>query len=75
VNCDWASLDQQGWREPFDTVFCIGNSIAHAGLAGLRRAALSAMAGLLCDGGLLALTSRTWDLIRAQGPGCGWPTG
>jgi hypothetical protein len=60
---------------PFDAVFCVDNSIAHAGPADLRRAALSAMAGLLCDGGVLALTARTWDLIRAQGRGCGWPTG
>jgi SAM-dependent methyltransferase len=69
VTCDWASLDQQGWLEPFDAVLCVGNSIAHAGPARRRRAALSAMAGLLCDGGVLALTSRNWDLIRAQGPG------
>jgi len=69
VTCDWAALGQQGWRESFDAVFCVGNSIAHAGPTGLRRAALCAMAGVLRDGGVLALTSRNWDMIRAQGPG------
>ena len=69
VTCDWAALGRQGWREPFDAVFCVGNSIAHVGPAGPRRAALSAMAGVLGPGGVLALTSRNWDLVRAQGPG------
>jgi len=57
VTCDWASLGRQGWRKPFDAVFCVGNSIAHVGPAGLRRAALSAMAGVLSEDGVLALTS------------------
>jgi len=69
VTCDWAALGRQGWQEPFDAVFCVGNSIAHVGPAGPRRAALSAMAGVLRAGGVLALTSRNWDLVRAQGPG------
>jgi SAM-dependent methyltransferase len=69
VTCDWAALGGQDWAEPFDAVFCVGNSIAHAGPASARRAALSAMAALLREGGLLALTSRNWDLIRAAGPG------
>lgn len=69
VTCDWAALGRQGWREPFDAVFCVGNSIAHVGPAGPRRAALSAMAGVLGAGGVLALTSRNWELVRAQGPG------
>jgi SAM-dependent methyltransferase len=69
VTCDWASLGRQDWPQPFDAVFCVGNSIAHAGPADRRRAALSAMAGRLRDGGVLALTSRNWDRIRAGGPG------
>jgi SAM-dependent methyltransferase len=50
------------WEEleggPFDAVFCVGNSITHARD---RRAALAAMRGVLRDGGLLAVTSRTWE--------------
>jgi SAM-dependent methyltransferase len=69
VTCDWASLGGQGWTDPFDAVFCVGNSIGHAGAAGSRRRALSAMAGLLRDGGVLALTSLNWDRIRAEGSG------
>ena len=56
------------WEEleggPFEAVFCVGNSITHARE---RRAALTAMRGVLRDGGLLALTSRTWE--RAQEAG------
>jgi SAM-dependent methyltransferase len=53
----------------FDAVFCIGNSITHAeGQAGRRRA-LSAMAGVLRPAGLLVLTSRNWELVRAGGSG------
>jgi SAM-dependent methyltransferase len=69
VACDWAALGGQPWPAPFDAVFCVGNSIAHAGPTARRRAALHAMASLLRDGGVLALTSRNWDLIRAEGPG------
>jgi hypothetical protein len=48
-------------------VFCIGNSIPHAeGQAGRRRA-LTAMAQVLRPGGLFVVTSRNWELQRAQG--------
>ena len=43
---------------PFDAVFCVGNSITHAQD---RRAALAGMRRVVRDGGLLALTSRTWE--------------
>jgi 2-polyprenyl-3-methyl-5-hydroxy-6-metoxy-1,4-benzoquinol methylase len=67
--CAWEELGRQGWDEPFEAVFCVGNSITHAeGRAG-RRAALAAMAGLLAPGGLLALSSRNWELLRARAPG------
>ena len=49
---------------PYDAVFCVGNSITHARD---RRAALAAMHGVLRDGGLLALTSRTWELPQEEG--------
>jgi SAM-dependent methyltransferase len=69
ATCDWAALGGQPWSAPFDAVLCVGNSIAHAGPQARRRDALRAMAGLLREGGVLALTSRNWELIRAEGPG------
>ena len=69
VVCAWESLEHQGWQGSFDAVFCVGNSLAHAGPAPRRRAALAAMAGVLRSGGLLVVTSRNWELVRHQGPG------
>ena len=56
----WEELD----GGPFDAVFCIGNSITHARD---RRAALAGMRGVLRDGGLLAVTSRTWERPQEEG--------
>jgi hypothetical protein len=50
-------------------VFCVGNSLTHAAGRERRRAALAAMAGVLRAGGLLAVTSRNWALLRADRPG------
>jgi SAM-dependent methyltransferase len=61
---------QRAWEDldgAFDAVFCVGNSITHAAGRERRRAALAAMAGVLADGGRLALTSRNWELVRAGG--------
>jgi SAM-dependent methyltransferase len=56
------------WEEleggPYDAVLCVGNSITHAHD---RRAALAGMHGVLREGGLLALTSRTWELPQEAG--------
>lgn len=66
--CAWADL-ARGGLEPFDAVFCVGNSITHArGRAG-RRAALAGMIALLRPGGLLLVTSRNWERLREQGSG------
>jgi SAM-dependent methyltransferase len=58
----------RAWEEldggPFDAVFCVGNSITHARD---RRAALAGMHGVLREGGLLALTSRTWERPQEEG--------
>lgn len=56
----WEELD----GGPFDAVFCVGNSITHARD---RRAALAAMRAVVCDGGVLALTSRTWERPQEEG--------
>ena len=69
VTCEWESLGRQGWQGSFDAVFCVGNSIAHAGPEPRRRTALATMKSVLRDGGLLVVTSRNWDLVRAQGSG------
>ena len=62
----WSSLADSGWDARFDAVLCIGNSLAHAGGVEQRRRALAAMAGVLAPGGLLVLTSRNWEWVRAR---------
>jgi SAM-dependent methyltransferase len=62
--CTWEELRSE---EPFDAVFCVGNSLPHAeGQAGRRRA-LAAMAKVLRPGGLFVVTSRNWELERGRG--------
>jgi SAM-dependent methyltransferase len=69
VACPWEALVRQGWEEDFDAVLCVGNSLAHAEGWVDRRAALEAMASVLRPGGMLALTSRNWERLRATRPG------
>jgi SAM-dependent methyltransferase len=69
ATCTWEQLGRQGWGEPFDAVFCVGNSLAHAEGRTGRRAALAAMVALLRPGGLLVLTSRNWERVRATRDG------
>jgi SAM-dependent methyltransferase len=66
--CRWEELPAQGFR-PFDAVFCVGNSLAHAEGGDARRAALRAMAGELKPSGVLVLTSRNFELMRAARTG------
>jgi SAM-dependent methyltransferase len=62
--CRWEDLRAD---EPFDAVFCVGNSIPHAeGHAGRRRA-FAAMAGVLRPSGLFVVTSRNWEMERDEG--------
>jgi SAM-dependent methyltransferase len=63
--CLWEDLGTQGFA-PFDAVLCVGNSLAHARGHEGRRAALAAMAGVLAPGGVLVVTSRNFELIRAE---------
>ncbi len=53
---------------PYDAVLCVGNSLVHAEGRRGRRVALEAMARVLRPGGLLVLTSRNWELLRARQP-------
>ena len=64
----WEELDGLG-LEPFDAVLCVGNSLAHAPGRDARRAALRAMARMLGSGGVLVLTSRNFELMRAAATG------
>ena len=66
--CTWEQLGVQGWGD-FDATFCVGNSLTHAAGRAARRAALGAMASVLRAGGLVAVTSRNWELVRREGSG------
>ena len=67
--CAWEQLGDRGWDGAFGAVLCVGNSLTHAAGRAARRAALAAMAGVLAPDGLLAVTSRNWERVRAQGSG------
>jgi SAM-dependent methyltransferase len=67
--CAWEDLPATFDPASFDAVFCVGNSITHAGGRAARQRALAAMASLLRRGGTLALTTRNWELVRRRGPG------
>lgn len=54
---------------PYDAVLCVGNSLTHAEGRRGRRIALTAFRRVLRPGGLLMLTSRNWEKVRAQPPG------
>jgi SAM-dependent methyltransferase len=62
--CAWEDLSSE---EPFDAVFCVGNSIPHAEGQAARRRAFAAMAGVLRPSGLFVVTSRNWEMERADG--------
>jgi SAM-dependent methyltransferase len=66
--CAWEDLGRERFA-PFDAVLCVGNSLTHARGRDGRRAALRAMAAVLKPGGLLVVTSRNWELVRAEGSG------
>jgi SAM-dependent methyltransferase len=66
--CRWEDLGEQGFA-PFDAVLCVGNSLAHAPGRDARRNALKAMAAAMNPGGLLVVTSRNFELMRAVDPG------
>ncbi len=65
--CAWEEIPGRGWDERFDVIFCVGNSLPHAAGRERRRAALRAMAAALRPGGLLVVTSRRWEQVRAGG--------
>jgi SAM-dependent methyltransferase len=54
---------------PYDAVLCVGNSLTHAEGRSGRRVALTAMARVLRSGGMLAVTSRNWERVRARRDG------
>jgi hypothetical protein len=50
------------WPTLFKAIFCVGNSLTHTGD---RRTALTGMRNVMDEGGLLVLTSRNWEQVRA----------
>lgn len=65
--CTWQDLPTLAVPGPFDAVFCVGNSISHADGRQARRSALAAMANLLSPKGILAISARDWEQVRAAG--------
>lgn len=65
VVCAWDDLPEV-IAGPFDAVLCVGNSLTHAAGQAGRRSALAAMAAVLADGGLVAVTSRNWERLRQR---------
>lgn len=63
----WDELDERV-DGAFDAVLCVGNSLAHARGREGRRLALARMAARLDAGGLMAVTSRNWELLRRRRP-------
>ena len=49
------------YKDPFDVVFCVGNSIVHAGGEKPMIAALAGMKAVMKDGATLVVDSRNWD--------------
>lgn len=67
LQVSWDELSDHLDASTFDLVFCVGNSLGHAEGASGRLAALTSISRLLNRGGRLVLTSRTWELVRANG--------
>lgn len=65
--CLWADLPRQ-YRERFDLLLCIGNSISHCTDAEAMVRALRAMRAMLNEGGMLLVDSRNWEKVRREQP-------
>jgi SAM-dependent methyltransferase len=59
----WDELTSNITGSPFSAVFCVGNSLTHTDD---RRTALRAMRSVLTADGLLVITSRNWEKVRAE---------
>lgn len=65
--CVWEELPHR-FREPFDLVLCIGNSISHTPDRSAAVRALTAMRAVLKPGGTLLLDTRNWEKVRRERP-------
>lgn len=65
--CSWAELGER-YTEPFDAVFCVGNSLVHAAGELAMTAALRSMRDVLRRGGVLVVDSRNWERLRSERP-------
>jgi SAM-dependent methyltransferase len=64
--CDYRFLPEN-FKEKFDAVFCVGNSIAHAGGGEEMVRALRSMRSVVGRGSWLALDGRNWEKLRERG--------
>jgi SAM-dependent methyltransferase len=63
--CTWEELPSR-FAEPFDLIFCLGNSIGHARGRDAMLRSLQGMRAVLRTGGKLVLDSRNWELLRKE---------
>ena len=63
--CTWEALPSC-FAEPFDLIFCLGNSIGHARGRDEMIRSLQGMRAVLKTGGKLVIDSRNWELLRKE---------
>ena len=63
--CTWEDVPNR-FADPFDLIFCLGNSIGHARDKEEMLRSLKGMRAVLKTGGKLVLDSRNWEQIRKE---------
>jgi SAM-dependent methyltransferase len=68
TRCAWQYLPSH-FSDPFDLIFCLGNSIGHASSGEEMLQSLQGMRAVLKRGGKLVMQSRNWERLREQRKG------
>jgi SAM-dependent methyltransferase len=63
--CTWEELPNR-FADPFDLIFCLGNSIGHARGGDAMLRSLQGMRAVLKPGGKLVIDSRDWEQLRKE---------
>lgn len=63
--CTWADLPTQ-FTDPFDLVFCLGNSIGHTRNGDEMLRSVQGMRAVVKSGGKLIIQSRNWEHLRKE---------
>ena len=63
--CSWENLPNR-FADPFDLIFCLGNSIGHARGKDEMLRSLEGMRAVLKSGGKLVIQSRDWEQMRKE---------